>query len=276
MRRVEGCLIAAAFLAGAAGCGGTTKLAVPAGAVPTLPLRSASPAEVLAAYDGYVQALETFSASGDLSVSDLRKGQMRRLGVRVVARRGGRLYMKGSVAMVTAIEITSDGDHFWFRLPTKKKLWTGRTDLGEPDLGEEGEDAPYRALRPGDVTRLLVPEPLDPGPGESLVFEAEPFAFSLTRVRDAGDAQVAVQRVWLTRDELELAKVWLYDEEGNVRSEARYGAFEDGLPHRVSIERPVEGYRAAFDLEKVVSNVDVPEAAFTGRVPDNHEVVVVE
>lgn len=276
MRRVEGSIITLAAVAGLAACGGATKLVVPAGLVPSLPLATATRAEIRAAYDAYARGIQTFSASGDLSVSDLRKAELRRLGVRVVAQRGGRLYLKGSVGLVTALEVTADGDTFWFRLPTKKKLWTGRTGVAEPDFGEDDEDAPYRALRPGDVTRLLVPEPLDLAPGESLVFEAEPFAFAMTRVRRAGDVQVALQRIWLTRDNLELAKIWLYDEEGNVRSEARYGNFAAGLPHRVAIERPIEGYRAVFDLDRVRSNVDIPEAAFTGSIPDNHEVIVVE
>src|SRR5262249_22699696 len=68
-------------------------------------LRSATVDEVLAAYDGYCKKLDTLSASGDLDVRDVRAGKAHSLGVRLVATRGGRLYLKGSVAVITALEV---------------------------------------------------------------------------------------------------------------------------------------------------------------------------
>jgi hypothetical protein len=79
-------------------------------AVPFAPPRQASPAEVLAAWDGYCNGIQTLSASGDLSLRDTRKGKSGQLSVRVVAARGDRLYLKGTVAVVTGVEVSSDGE----------------------------------------------------------------------------------------------------------------------------------------------------------------------
>ena len=93
----------------------TRNLATPV--VPLRPLRAATLEEVWAAYDGFCRGVSTLSATGDLDVRDLRGGRARRLGVRVLAGRGGRLYVKGSVAVVTALEVVADGQRFWLRLP---------------------------------------------------------------------------------------------------------------------------------------------------------------
>ncbi|HEY6546688.1 MAG TPA: hypothetical protein VI589_02245, partial [Vicinamibacteria bacterium] len=128
-------------------------------AAPWRPLRAATFEEVVAAYDGLSRRLSSVSAKGDLEVRDLRAGKARRLGVRVLAGRGGRLYVKGSVAVVTALEVVADGQRFWFRVPSKKTVWTGAADA-VVDQTAQGEQAPYYALRPADLVEALLPEPL--------------------------------------------------------------------------------------------------------------------
>jgi hypothetical protein len=67
------------------------------------------------------------------------------VGVRFVAARGGRLYLKGSVLVVTALEVVSDGERFWFQVLSKKTVWTGPNDAG--NRAEGADKAPYYALR---------------------------------------------------------------------------------------------------------------------------------
>jgi len=86
---------------GAAACTGS-RPAPPA--VPFKPLRPATLEQVRAAYDAYCESTTTVSASGDVDVRDRRTGKGRTLGVRLVATRGGKLYLKGSVAVITAID----------------------------------------------------------------------------------------------------------------------------------------------------------------------------
>ena len=91
---------------GVAGC---ATAPAPAPLAPRRAPRTATLEEVRAAYDRYSTGNETVSASGDLDVRDLRAGRGRKLGFRLVAARGGKLYLKGSIAIVTALEVTSDG-----------------------------------------------------------------------------------------------------------------------------------------------------------------------
>jgi len=236
--------------------------------------RAASLDEVVAAYDGYCRGIATLSASGDLDVRDLRAGKARKLGARLVAARGGRLYLKGSVAVVTALEVVSDGARFWFQVPSKKTVWTGAATEAAPAAAET-ENAPYYALRPADVTSALLPEPLDPGPDETVVLEADRETFSLAVARLEGARGLVRRRVWVDRPTLRPVRLRTYDERGDLRTEARLSSWTAGGPGRVEISRPLDGYEAALTFDRVETNVPVPERAFQPRTPPEYTVVEV-
>ncbi len=241
---------------------------------PARPARAATLQEVLAAYDGYCNGIQTLSASGDLDVRDLRAGKSQKLGVRLVAARGGRLYLKGSVAVVTALEVVADGERFWFQVPSKKTVWTGDSDgAAERDAGTE--QAPYYALRPKDVTAALLPEPLAPGPGQALLLDSDRQTFSLTLGPLEAGRGIARRRIWLQRDTLEPLRVRNYDEQGDIASEVSLGAWGDGLPRFVSVLRPAQGYQASFSFSKLERNGSIPEKAFSARIPEGYKTVSV-
>ena len=260
-------------LVAASGCAGR---AVTISAVPARTLRAASLEEVLAAHDAYCTGMDTLSASGDLDIRDLRAGKARKLGVRVVATRGGRLYLKASVAMITAIEVSSDGQRFWFQVPSRKMVWTGRADASH---GAEDGQAPYYALRPADVAAALLPEPIAPGPEETLLLEGDREAFTLTV---AAAPRGPVRRVVaLDRDGLRPLRSRQYDARGDIVSEFVYGdTGTDGEArpapaHRVAVNRPREGYEAIFTFDKADANVPVSTRAFGPRTPAGYTVVEV-
>jgi ABC-type multidrug transport system fused ATPase/permease subunit len=138
------------------------------------------------------------------------------------------------------------------QLPTRRKVWTGDASLSAPDAADD--KAPYYVLRPSDVTTALVPEPLAPGPGESVVLEADAQNFSLTLTRIEAGRGVARRRVWLSRDTLRPSRLRVYDARGDVASDSVLSGFRDGAPRSITIRRPAEGYEAAFSLEKVELN----------------------
>jgi outer membrane lipoprotein-sorting protein len=265
MRRQTAALLLLASSAPGAGCLARAKT-IPV--VPARPLRAASLDEVLAAYDAHATGGQTLSASGDLEVRDLRAGKARKLGVRLVASRGGKLYLKGSVAVVTAIEVVADGRRFWFQVPSRKTVWTGLSDSANL---AEGDDAPYYALRPSDVTSALLPEPLAPGPRDALVLEADPDAFSLALAPREARAAVS-RRVWMERETLRPVRLRRYDARGELVSDVQLGDWRGDAPRRVQIDRPGEGYQAIFDLDKVERNVPVPAQAFVPRTPPDYKV----
>jgi outer membrane lipoprotein-sorting protein len=244
-------------------------------AAPEKPPRTATMDEVLSAYDAYARGLETLNATGDLDVKDFRAGKQRKLGVRLLAARGGRLYVKGSVLLVTGLEVVADGERFWFQVPSKKTVWTGLA-AAEP-TAEGSEKEPYYALRPRDVTAALLPEPLAPRAGESLAFEGEATRFCVTVSTSTGAAGRGLvrRRACVDRESLEPRTLRLYDERGELGAEVTFGDVREGSAHQVAIARPREGYLASFSFEKLVKNQPVPDKAFVPRTPEGYAVVEV-
>jgi outer membrane lipoprotein-sorting protein len=242
---------------------------------PTAPLRAVGVDEVISAYDAYCNGLETVSASGDLDVKDFRAGKERKLGVRLVARRGGLLYVKGSVLLATALEVVADGERFWFQVPSKKTVWTGR--VGAEPVAEGAEKEPYYALRPRDVSAALLPEPLGSAAGEVVILEAdrEEVCLIVSRPADGHLQTTARQRVCLDRETLLPRSLRLYDERGDLGTEIALADVHGGAARRVGIARPREGYEASFVFERLVRNEPVPDKAFVPRTPEGYQVVEV-
>jgi len=232
--------------------------------------RTATLEEVLAAYDSYCNGLRSFSGSGDLELHDLWAGRLRKLGVRLVASRGGRLYLKGSVLVVTALQVVSDGERFWFQVPSRNTVWTGSNDA--PIHAEGADQAPYYALRPRDVTSAFLPEALAPGVGDVVLFEADPESFSVSVGRIDSGRGSARTRVFLDRETLRLLRLRTYDESGDAVTDVSFGAWTEGLPRQVRIARPAQGYVASFSLDKAEANVSVPDRLFAPRIPEGYTV----
>jgi hypothetical protein len=264
-------IIAACVSLGQAACVART-IATPA--APLRPPRAATLEEVVAAYDGFCRGVSTLSAKGDLDVRDLRAGKARRLAVRVLAGRGGRLYLKASVAVVTALEVIADGRTFWFRLPSKKTVWRGAADA-VLDPSAESEQAPYYALRPADLVQALLPEPLEPAAGEAVVLDgdAQTFGLSVARLEDGRGS--ARRRVLVDRETLKPSLERTYDSAGLPLREVRYSDWREGSPRRVLVARPGPGYEAEFSLDTVETNVPLPERAFAERPAEGYTVVEV-
>jgi outer membrane lipoprotein-sorting protein len=231
--------------------------------------RKATLDEVLAAHEAYCST-RTFSASGELEVRDLRAGKSRKLGVRVVAARGGRLYLKGSVLVVTALEVVCDGERFWFQVPSKKTVWTGPNDA--PHRAEGADEAPYYVLRPGDLTSAFLPEALTPREGEVLLFEADRQSVSVVVGRVSEGRGPVRRRVSFDRETLHVLRARSFDEHGDVISEASFGGWKGEVPSVVTVARPAEGYVASFVFDKAQVNVAIPERAFTPRMPEGYAV----
>lgn len=248
----------------AAGCGASRPLKMDQPFQAPAELR---PDEALAAYQRYCAELSSFSAAGDLEVKDLKAARVRRFGARLVAARPGRLYVKGSVAVVTALEVVADGRRFWFQVPSKKKVWTGASG-GAPRT--EAADAPYEALRPGDVVAALLPEPV--AAGARLVWEADATTLAVGELE--GDGLRLVRRVVFDRATLQLRRLLFYDAQGDLVTEARLAEWQDGLPRDVTLLRR-EGYQARLTFDRAERNVAAPDRLFEPRVPQGFETVEV-
>jgi len=120
-----------------------------------------------------------------------------------------------------------------------------------------------------------LPEPLDPGPDETVVLEADRETFSLAVAHVEGARGRVRRRVFLDRQTLRPVRLRSYDDRGDLRTEARLSSWTETGSKRVEISRPLDGYEAAFTFDRVEKNVPVPERAFQPRTPPEYTVVEV-
>jgi len=259
-----------AALLALAGCASAPK---PIDKIPSGPLRAATAAEVLSAYDAYAQAVRTLSASGELELRDRRRGESRRFALRLLAARDGRLYLKASLAVVTALEVVADGQTFWFQVPSRKTVWTGPA-TARGTFSDTRE--PYFALRPVDIVAALLPEPLAPAADESLLLEGDREGFSLAVGPARAGGVVPRRRVWVERDTLLPSRARSYAASGDVELDVRFASWQDGLPRTVEVARPIDGYEARFEFSKLQCDANLPSAAFLPRTPEGYRQVTVQ
>ncbi len=273
--------VVAALAALAVGWGGGCSSVLPRGTgSPALPAERLPPVvldEVLAAYQAFAGSAETVSGAGELEVRDLRKAKARSLGVRLVAARGGRLYLKGSITVITALEVVADGTRFWLQVPSRKTVWTGPARTGaDRDSGAEDGSAPYYALRPADILAALLPEPLAPEAADAVTLEADAREVSLSVARLEQGRGTVVRRIGLSRPGLEPRSLRAYDGRGELQSEILLGDFVAGRPRALEVRRPQEGYEARLRLSRLDVNVPVPERAFVPRTPPEYKTVEIQ
>ena len=116
--------------------------------------------------------------------------------------RGGRLYLKGSVAVVTALEVVADGERFWFQVPVEEDGLDGRGRRGRPARPSDRAGALLRAA-PRRRDRGPAPEPLAPRDGETVLLDGDREAFTLTLAAPGrGRGGRAPARVRLDRETL--------------------------------------------------------------------------
>lgn len=236
------------------------------------PVRAVGLSEAFEAHEQAARALASLRGSGHLQVRDLRLGRQREFGMRLACARGGRLYLKANVAVVTALEATSDGRRFWLSVPSKRKVWTG--DATRPAHVAAPDTQDLEGLRPADLVAALLPEPLAPAPDEALLFEGERQTVSLAVGRPDAQGRASVRRrVWLDRATLHLLRARTYDSAGSLELEATFGDWRAGLPWRVGVAREGQGYEAVLTFDKAEANVALPERAFEPRLPEDYEVV---
>ena len=207
---------------------------------------------------------DTLSAAGDLEVRDLRAGKARTLGVRLVAARAVELYLKASVAMVTALEVIVRRTALLVPGPVAED-GVDRARRREPRREPRDEQAPYYALRARPTSSAaLLPEPLAPGPDEAPPARRRRPGFrALPGSPRPGPARSARRRVLARPRALQPS----LDRQLRPAGDLRVGGPLLGLARRLApaagaCAGPARATRPSFTFDEVEANVPVPERAF--------------
>ncbi len=258
--------------------------------ISSAPLKSATQQQLIDYVNAQANATQTLKATVDIDASagsqtNDKVTDYKEIRGYVLARKPAMLRMKGLMPLVrnTAFDMVSDGQQFKLWIPPKNKFYIGTnaaTDY-QPDKRLEN-------LRPQYIYDALLLREI--GPNEIAVLENgyETVLDAKRRRVEQPDYQLAViergTTGWFLSRKIEFSRVDLlphrqqiYDQQGNVVTDAHYQDYKDysgvNFPTTIEIERPRENYDITLSILKIELNHPLTDQQFALEQPSGAEVV---
>jgi len=253
-------------------------------------LKSATQQELIEFINSQAAKIQSMQATVDIntSVGDQKNGRVtdyKEIRGYVLARKPAMLRMKGLLPVVrnTAFDMVSDGRTFKVWIPPKNKFVIGsNSDTAfQPDKRLEN-------LRPQAIYDALLIREI--GQDEIAVLENgfETVLDDKKHRVDQPDYEVAVirkgpngwylsRKILFSRTDLLPHRQLIYDQQGNVATDAKYDQYKDyegiKFPSSVEIERPQEDYDITLNILKLELNKPLKDDQFALEQPPGAEVV---
>jgi hypothetical protein len=264
------------------------------------PLKTAPQQELIDYLNTQAAKTQSLQATVDIDASagDVKNGRItdyKEIRGYVLVRKPAMLRMKGLLPVVrnTAFDMVSDGKEFKLWIPPKNKFVFGSSEAGSSDAGSNKADnyQPDKRLenmRPQYIyDALLIPEI---GSDEIAVLEngyetvldakkhrVEQPDYELAIIRKGPHGWYLSRRVEFSRTDLLPHRQRIYDQQGNVATDAHYQDYKDfggaSFPSLIQIERPRESYDITLSMVKLEINKALTDDQFALEQPPGAEVV---
>ncbi len=254
------------------------------------PLKSASQQELIEYVNAQAAKIQSMQATVDIDASagDPKNGRItdyKEIRGYVLARKPAMLRMKGLLPLVrnTAFDMVSNGQEFKLWIPPKNKFYVGLDDGDnyQPDKRLEN-------MRPQYIyDAMLMPEI---GQDEIAVLEngyetlldakrhrVDQPNYALAIIRKGPQGWYLSRKIEFSRTDLLPRRQRIYDQQGNVATDAHYQGYKDyagtTFPSTIQIERPREDYDIALNMVKLEINRTLTDDQFALEQPPGAEVV---
>jgi hypothetical protein len=204
----------------------------------------------------------------------------------VLARKPAMLHMIGLLPIVrtTAFDMVSNGEEFKLWIPPKNRFVMGRNDVQS-----HNPDQPMENIRPQDIYEALLIRHIDPEReiavlenGFEILHDAKGFRvlqadYELVVIRKGEQGWKLSRKIVFSRADLQPHRQYIYDEDGNLTTDARYANYKDydgvSFPSRIEIYRPQEEYDIKLNMLKLEINKPLRDDQFALEQPPGAEVV---
>ena len=254
-------------------------------------LRDATQAQLVGIINQQAEKIQSLQATVDIdtSVGGAKKGQVtdyKEIRGYVLARKPSMLHFIGLLPIVrtTAFDMVSDGQQFKLWIPPKNRFVIGSNEVKARD-----PDHPMENIRPKDIyDALLIRRITDQ---EIPVLEAsvevlhdskghpvlrQDYELIIIRMKNENEA-VLSRKIVFSRLDLQPHHQYLYDEQGNLVTDARYTNYKPydnvSFPSRIEINRPQEEYNITLNILKMEINKQLRDDQFVLQQPPGAEVV---
>jgi len=256
------------------------------------PLMESSQQGLIDAINQQAEKVHSLQATVDIDTSagGIKKGHItdyKEIRGYVLARKPGMLRMKGLMPIVrnTAFDMVSSGQDFKLWIPPKNRFVTGRNEVQTFNA-----DQPMENIRPQNIFEALLIRPVDPDTelavrenGYEILHDAKGHRilqgdYELVVIRrKEGDGGVLSRKIVFSRADLRPRRQYIYDEEGNVVTDARYAEYKDydgvSFPSRIEIYRPREEYDITLNMLNVELNKPLRDDQFVLEQPAGADVI---
>jgi len=173
-----------------------------------------------------------------------------------------------------AFDMVSNGIDFKLYLPAQSRFITGRNEIQQVSKNK------IENLRPQHFLEALMVRPVEATDKLLLEnFTDEDNAFYILQiVRENGSDLQLKRTIWFNRLDLLLARELVFDETGNILTDARYSEWKayDNVrfPKHVEINRPHDEYGVVMDVVKMDINKGVSDDKFVLDQPEGTKLQV--
>src|SRR5579859_1044935 len=256
------------------------------------PLKDSTQQGLIDGLNQQAQTIRSLKATVDIDSSSggMKKGHVtdyKEIRGYVLARQPCALHMIGLMPIVrtTAFDLVSDGEEFKLWIPPKNRFVIGRNEMPT-----QNTDQPMENIRPQNIFDALLIPPIN-AETELAVMERsyeilhdtkghailqDDYELMVIRKRD-GNGGVLLRKIVFGRTDLKPHRQYIYDDEGNVITDARYADYKDydgvSFPSRIEIYRPQEEYDIKLNLLKVDINKPLTDDQFVLEQPAGADVV---
>ena len=170
----------------------------------------------------------------------------------------------------TAFDMVSTGPTFNLYVPSRNRFLTGRNEIVQPSVNK------LENLRPTHFLDAIIVRPVDPDADKLLLenlTDEDDASYIIHIVREPSPGQLRLVRaVWFSRIDLSLSRQIIYDNDGNILTDARYSDWRvyDNVrfPKHIEINRPRDEYGVVIDIVKMDINKGVSDDKFVLNQPE--------
>ena len=254
-------------------------------------LRESTQSGLIDTINQQAEKIQSLQATVDIDTSagGVKKGHVtdyKEIRGYVLARKPAMLHMIGLLPIVrtTAFDMVSNGEEFKLWIPPKNRFVVGRNEVQTYNVRE-----PMENIRPQDIYEALLIRPIDPeheiavlengfeilhDPKGLRVLQAD---YELVVIRKGQQGWKLSRKIVFARTDLEPHRQYIYDEQGNLITDARYANYKDydgvSFPSRIEIYRPQEEYDIKLNILKLEINKALRDDQFALEQPPGAEVV---
>jgi len=250
----------------------------------TKPLQVANLASLLASLNRQYEAIHDFSAEVDMvpalgSAEKNRITEYKDVRAYIRFRKPADIRLIGLYPVIrgTAFDMVSNGADFKLYVPSKGRFIVGRNAI------EQLSPNKLENLRPQHFLDALMVRPIDTKSDKVMMenFTDEDNAYYIVHeVRELPSGQLQLRRtVWFSRLDLRMARQMIFDEAGDLLTDARYSQWHPydnvPFPKHIEINRPRDEYAMVLDIVKMDINKGIPDDEFVLDQPEGTTLQVV-